>query len=118
MFFDVLRKLSKDFIKNLGPKRQPMMNLFHIFITGALGLGKSSLIKTTHMSLNKVLMHNGEDPEKQRILLVTPTAVGAVYINETTIHCGLKTNIGGKVFPLNDYQRTILKQILEVRCFH
>ena len=113
--FDVLHKFTKDFIKNLGPKRQQMINPFHIFITGALGVGKSSLIKTTHMSLNKVLMHNGGDHEKQRILLVTPTAVGAVYINETTIHCGLKKNIGGKVFPLNDYQRAILRNKSEVK---
>ena len=112
--FDVLQKFSKDFIKNLGPKRQQMINPFHIFITGALGVGKSSLIKTIHMSLNKVLMYNGGDPEKPRILLVPPTGVGAVYINGT-IHCGLKINIGGKVFPLNDYQRAFLRNKSEVK---
>ena len=112
--FDVLHKFSKDFIKNLGPKRQQMINPFHIFITGALGVGKSSLIKTIHMSLNKVLMYNGGDSEKPRILLVPPTGVGAVYIN-ATIHCGLKINIGGKVFPLNDYQRAFLRNKSEVK---
>ena len=112
--FDVLHKFSKDFIKNLGPKRQQMINPFHIFITGALGVGKSSLIKTIHMSLNKVLMYNGGDSEKPRILLVPPTGVGAVYINGT-IHCGLKINIGGKVFPLNDYQRAFLRNKSEVK---
>ena len=42
--FHVLHKWSKDFVKNLGSKRPQTTNLFHIFITGGGGVGKSDLI--------------------------------------------------------------------------
>ena len=41
------------------------------------------------MSLNKVMMYKGVDPEKPRILLLAPTVVTAVHINRTTIHAEL-----------------------------
>ena len=47
------------------------------------------------MSLNKVMMYKGGDPEKPRILLLAPTGVAAVHINGTTIHAGLQINVGG-----------------------
>ena len=58
------------------------------------------------------MIYKSGDPEKPRILLLTPTGVAAVYINGTTIHCGLKINIGGKVFLLNEHQRAILRNKL------
>ena len=57
------------------------------------------------------MIYKSGDPEKPRILLLTPTGVAAVYINGT-IHCGLKINIGGKVFLLNEHQRAILRNKL------
>ena len=63
--FHVLHKWSKDFVKNLGSKRPQTINLFHIFITGGGGVGKSHLIKTIHLSLNKVLMYKGGDLNSQ-----------------------------------------------------
>ena len=56
--FHVLHKWSKDFVKNLGSKRPQTINLFHIFITGGGGVGKS-------LSLNKVLMYKGGDLNSQ-----------------------------------------------------
>ena len=104
--FDVLHKWSGDYIKrkNLRSKTIQILNPFHLFITGGGGVGKPHLIKTIYMSLNKVMMYKGGDPEKPRILLLAPTGVAAVYINGTTIHAGLQINIGGKMFPLNDQQ--------------
>ena len=68
------------------------------------------------MSLSKALMYKGGDSKKPRILLLAPTRVAAVHINGTTIHCGLQINIGGKMFPLNDRHRAILRNKLsEVR---
>ena len=109
---DVLHKWSKDFIKNLGSKRPQTIKPFHIVITGGGGVKKSHLIKTIHISFSKVLMYKGGDPEKPRILLLAPTGVTVVHINGTTIHCGLQINIGGKMFPLNDRQRVILRNKL------
>ena len=54
-------------------------------------------------------MYKSGAPEKGRILLLALTGVAAVHINETTIHCGLQINIGGKIFPLDDRQRAILR---------
>ena len=68
------------------------------------------------MSLSKALMYKGGDSKKPRILLLAPTRVAAVHINGTTVHCGLQINIGGKMFPLNDRHRAILRnELSEVR---
>ena len=64
------------------------------------------------MSLNKVMMYKGFDQEKPRILLLAPTGVAAVHINGTTSHLGLQINVGGKMFPLNDRQRAVLRNKL------
>ena len=102
----------RDFIKNLGSKRPQTINPFHIFITSGDGVGKSHLTKAIHMSLSKVLMYKGGDPEKPRILLLVATRVAVVHINGTTIHCEIKIYIGGKMCPLNDCHRAILRNKL------
>ena len=63
---------------------------FHLFIIGGGGSGKSHLIKATHMSLSKVLIYKGGDPEKPRILLLAPTGVAAVHIKGQQFIVGLK----------------------------
>ena len=35
-------------------------------------------------------------------MLLAPTGVGTVNINGATIHSGLGTNIGGKLYPLSE----------------
>ena len=64
------------------------------------------------MSLNKVMMYKGFDPEKPRILLLAPTGVAAVHFNGTSSHLRLQINAGGKMFPLNDRQRAVLRNKL------
>ena len=49
------------------------------------------------------------DPEKAKILVLAPTGVAAVSISCTTIHSGLGKKFGRKMFPLNDRQRTSLR---------
>ena len=110
--FDVLHKWSRDYIKSLRSRTIQILNPFHLFITGGGGVGKSHLIKTIYMSLNKVMMYKGGDPEKPKILLLAPTGVAAVHINGTTIHAGLQINVRGKMFPLNDQQRAVLRNKL------
>ena len=40
------------------------------------------------------------------------TGVAAVHINGTAIHAGLQVNAGGKMLPLNDRQRAVLRNKL------
>ena len=110
--FEVIHKWSRDYVKNLSSKVMKKVKPFHIFLTGGGGVGKSHLIKTIYMSINKVLMYKGGNPEKPRILLLAPTGVAAVNIDGTTIHTALGINVGGKLYPLNDRQRGILRNKL------
>ena len=59
----MVKRFRKEYkIKNnIDPKP------FHLLITGDGGVGKSHLIKTIYMSLNKVMMYKAVDPEKPRI---------------------------------------------------
>ena len=64
------------------------------------------------MLLNKVMMYKNVDPKKPRIFLLAQTGVDAVHINGTAIHAGLQINVGGKMPPLNDRQRAVLRNKL------
>ena len=59
---------------------------FHLFITGDASVGKSHLMKTIFLSLNKVLGYKGGDADKPRISLLAPTGIAATNINGTKIH--------------------------------
>ena len=49
-------------------------------------------------------------------MLLAPTGVAAININGTTIHSGLGTNFGGKLYPLSEQHRAALRNNLsEVR---
>ena len=110
--FEVINKWSRDYVKNLSSKVMKKVKSFHIFPTGGGGVGKSHLIKPIYMSINKVLMYKGGNQEKPRILLLAPTGVAAVNIDGTAIHTALGINVGGKLYPLNDCQRGILRNKL------
>ena len=62
---------------------------FHIFLTGGGGVGKSHLMKTIYVSIDKVLRYKGGNPEIPRILLLAPAEVAAVNIDGTAIHTAL-----------------------------
>ena len=74
------------------------------------------MISTIFLSLIKVLGYKGGNADKPRILLFAPTGVVAIKINGTTIHSGLRINVGSKLYPLNDLQCAALRNKLsEVR---
>ena len=65
------------------------------------------LIKTIYHAVSKLLIRKNSDPEKPRILLLSPTRVAAVNIGGTTIQSAL--GIHAKIFaPLNDKMRVSL----------
>ena len=114
--FNFIHKWSKDYFKSLRCKVIKKLKSCHIFITGGAGVGKSHLIKTIFLSLNKVLGYKGGHAHKPRILLLAPTGVAAININGIAIHSGLGINAGSKLYPLNDQQGAALRNKLsEVR---
>ena len=114
--FDIVHKWARDYIKNLNSRVPKYVTPFNIFLTGGAGVGKSHLIKAIHMSLSKLLMHKGGNPEKPKILLLAPTGVAAININGTTIHSGLGLNIGSQMYPLSGKQKAILQNKLSQKC--
>lgn len=64
------------------------------------------------MPLSNVLMYEGRNLEKPRILLLVPTGVAAKN-NDTAIHIGLGKNIRSKMYPLNDKQMSSLGSKLQ-----
>ena len=110
--FDIIPKWARDYMKNLSSKHAKYIKSFHVFLTGGAGVGKSHLMKTIFMSISKLLSFKGGNPEKPRILILAPTGVAAINIDETIIHAALGINIGHKLYPLNDRQSGILRNKL------
>ena len=65
------------------------------------------------MPLSKVLMYEGRNLEKPRILLLVPTGVAAKNNNDTVIHIGLGKNIRSKMYSLNAKQMSTLGSKLQ-----
>ena len=101
--------MVKGLYQSLRCKAIEKIKLFHIFITGCAGVGKSHLIKTNFLSLDKVFEYKGGDADKPKILLLAATGVAAININGTMINSGLGNNVGCKSNPLNDQHRAALR---------
>ena len=71
--------------------------------------GKSHLIKTMFNALKKVFLDLNGDPDKPRVLLLAPTDVASININGNTVHSGLHIPCRGKILPLNDANKTELR---------
>ena len=99
-------------MKNLSSMDVKYIKPFHIFLTGGAGLGKSYLMKNIFISVSKLLSFRGGDPEKPRILILAPTGLTAINIDETTILTALGINVGHTLYPFNDRQSGILRSKL------
>ena len=73
-----------------------------MLIWGRAEFGQSHLIKAIHMALNKRLLYKSRDPDKLRILLLTPTGVAGMDIGGTNIYPVLGIGIGSKIVPLRE----------------
>ena len=52
--------------------------LFHLFLSGSVGCGKSHLIKTVFHAVNKVFLYRSGDPAKPRVLSLAPTGFATI----------------------------------------
>ena len=87
----------------------------HLFITGGAGVGKSHLIHTLKMFLEKYFTDYVGSAEKLKVLLLAPTGVSAININGTTIHSALNIpiNYRSRNLPkLSDNKRFKLRNLL------
>jgi len=89
-------------LKNSCCKVPKQIEPFYIFLTGGGGVGKSRVLTTIYHSVSKLLMYRGGEPDKKRILVLSPTGVATVNVDGTTIHTGLGIQTRGKYFPLTE----------------
>ena len=60
------------------------------------------MIKTIYQSVSKLLLYRGERLDKPRVLLLVPTGVSSININDTTLHSALGLPCQGPLYPLNN----------------
>ena len=87
----------------------------HVFITGNAAYCKCFLTKVLYQSLTKTFSNINSEPEKPKVLLLVPTAVGSINIDDTTIHTAFHIPAGyfGKNLPIfNDKMRSMLRNRL------
>ena len=64
----------------------------HLFITGNTGDGKSHLVKILTFFLTKTFNFYSGTPDKKKLLLLAPTGVAALNIDDTTSNSRLGIN--------------------------
>ena len=85
-----------------------------LFITGEADVGKSPLKKTICMFLAKTFNLYSGSPDKPKVLILAPTGVAAINIDETTINSGLSIPpyVNGYTLPrLSDSERGRLRNL-------
>ena len=107
--FDFIYNWAKSHVKVKCGTNSKQSTPFHLFLSGTRGCGKSHLIKTVFHAANKVFLYRSGDPAKPRVLLVVPTGVAAINGNGNTVYSGLHIPCRGKLLPLNDANKTELR---------
>ena len=84
-----------------------------IIVHGGAGIGKTYLIKTLAVWINKLNQREGLHPLQPYVLLLAPTGVAANSIGGTTLHSGLDFKIGKKYIPLSSESLQTMSKLLE-----
>ena len=82
--FYTIRKWCLDKVNGLNPEP------FHIFLSGAAGVGKSLLIKCIYYEATKILLQHQTDQNLSPVFLSATTGLAAFNIGGSTIHSLLK----------------------------
>ena len=110
--FQVLNKWAREHLKNLSSVQHMAVPPLHLFVSGSGGCSKSYLIKTLYHSVRKLLCYNGQDLDKERVLLLAPTGIAAINIGGTTIHSAFQIPIkfhSRNIPKLSDNKRSVLR---------
>ena len=107
--FDFIYNWAKSHVKVECGTTSKQSTPFHLFLSGSGGCGQSHLIKTEFHAVNKVFLYRSGDPSNPKVSLLTPTGVAANNINNNAIQSGLHIPCRGKLLPLNDANKTELR---------
>jgi excinuclease UvrABC ATPase subunit len=87
--YDLVLSWCRNKMANLNTLKPSQVDPIHLFVTGGGGAGKSHLIKAIYHTVTKTFRHAPMNPELPSVLLMAPTGVAAININETTVHTAL-----------------------------
>ena len=107
--FDFIYNWAKSHVKVECGTTSKQSTPFHLFLSGSGGCGQSHLIKTVFHAMNKVFLYRSSGPSNPKVSLLTPTGVTANNVNGNAIHSGLHIPCRGKLLPLNDPNKTELR---------
>ncbi|KAJ8034442.1 ATP-dependent DNA helicase PIF1 [Holothuria leucospilota] len=109
------RQLFNHVHKHCKDKTQdPLIQPFHIFLTGGAGTGKSQLIKCIKHECAKVLSAFQDNPDNITILLVAYTGTAAYNVGGQTIHSALSIYSTSMPYkPLGEDQLNTLRSKLK-----
>ena len=115
VFYERLRSLNvkqRKFVTHVLQRIKSQEVFFNVFLTGGAGVGKSVVIRLLYQALDRCLgSHVGDDPDKIRVLLCSPTGKAAYNIQGSTIHSAFRIypNQGYNQAPIADGPLNILR---------
>ena len=110
MVCDWARKKVISFDADVNVAPQPL----RLFITGSASVGKSRLISTIRLFLEKTFTDYVGTADKPKVLVLAPIGVAAINVDGTTIHSalGIPVNCKTQTLPkLSDAKRSELRNL-------
>ena len=107
--YDIVLSWCRSLLKNMNSLKPAKVNPIYLFLTGGGGAGKSHLIKTIYHTAVKIFRHPPFNSELPTVLLLAPTGVSAININETTVNTGLviPKETGDYLPGMSDQKKTV-----------
>ena len=108
--YDTFLSRCRDIMKNMNSLKPVEIEPIYLFITGGGCAGKSHLIKTIYKTAVKTFRYPPINPELPTVLLMVPTGVAAIKVDETTINTALAIpkETGDNLAAMSDQKKTQL----------